>query len=971
MTASGLIGRAAERQTLLDCWDRVQEGRSRVVLLSGEAGSGKTRLIEEALTEVGAPVCTGRAWPDAAVPYAALTDALREAIALDPAVLERERASALVVGALIPEAGTPPADSAARIPAALATLLSAVAQVHPLVVLLEDLHWSDSTTLEVLPRLVAHLRTSPVLFLGSYRNDEIGRHHPLRRLRTGLRRSRRLQEIELGPLSEEACAELVRSLLSGSPSPELLSSVYVRTQGVPLYVEETIDAVAGRLIAGASGLSLPDPLDVPVPESVKDAVRLRLDSLSDRARQQAEVAAIVGRTMSLSMVAEISGTDQGLDELLDHGLLVSTASGSAAFRHELIEEAVREEIPWTRRRRLHRAVAERLDVAGAEPELRAEHWQAAQEVTPAVDAWLAAAHRGCHIHAYSDAARAGRRALELWPEGDRPEQRLEALEDLARCAQLSGRLAEAVQALRELLDAEPLPDLRRAEAHRRLATILGLQGSWGASLESRERAAQAFSQGGFPGEAAVELLAAADRLKDFSRFEESIETLDRVLQLSETAERWDVMARAMALQGYVTTATGQTEEGRARVQQGLALALDHGMTEAASEAHRRLAGTFDYGSQYQAASAAYETAIDFCRSNGMDSQVHMCMGCMSWVLFQTGDWSRAQDACREVLRHPGTGVGNRMAAQGIQGLVRVLRGETRPGRKLIDQCLSRARERNVVNFELIVAWGKAEVEEQEGRLESAEAVYRDSLECWKRSQDRHDGINTLCAAASFFAGRALRRETARCVEALASIAADTGNPEALAGLSHALGESSRLAGNLREARAQFEQSATQYESLDMPYHRARASLCLGITLRGLSAGEEAAEALRTGYRLARRLGARPLAARIAAQLGELGETVEEARDAETGSRARNGGLTQRQLDVARLIAQGLTNKEIAAKLFVSTRTVDMHVRHILDRLDCRTRSRGGTQGRRAGAPGRELAGDCFTYRAPKHSGARV
>jgi DNA-binding NarL/FixJ family response regulator len=170
------------------------------------------------------------------------------------------------------------------------------------------------------------------------------------------------------------------------------------------------------------------------------------------------------------------------------------------------------------------------------------------------------------------------------------------------------------------------------------------------------------------------------------------------------------------------------------------------------------------------------------------------------------------------------------------------------------------------------------------------------------------------------------------------MAAGLGNPETDAARTHALAEVALLAGDAEEAAALFERALATAEQLEIPLEAALTSWRAGVALARCGRRDAAVDRLVSAYRTTRKLGARPIAARISAELLELGERVEEGSLPDEELRAGRVGLTRRQVEIVRLVAEGLTNKEIAGKLFVSPRTVDMHVSHALDRLDCRSRT---------------------------------
>jgi predicted ATPase len=253
--------------------------------------------------------------------------------------------------------------------------------------------------------------------LGAFRSDELPRGHPIRGLRSQLRRVGRLRQLTVEPLEAGASATLLEQTL-GRVAPSLRRAVYDRTDGVPFYVRELGSALAasGRLVAGPSGLELSAGEDVPLPDSVRDAVLLRAAGLTDEARNAMAASAVAGQTIDPELIMAVAGLSEWPEEPLRRGIVIETDSGGLAFTHALVRDAFYGEIPWTRRVALHRAVAERLEANRAAPVLVAEHWALGRRQEQARAALLAAAEASGAVHAYRDAERAARRALELWPE---------------------------------------------------------------------------------------------------------------------------------------------------------------------------------------------------------------------------------------------------------------------------------------------------------------------------------------------------------------------------------------------------------------------------------------------------------------------------------------------------------------------------------------------------------------------------
>ena len=253
-----------------------------------------------------------------------------------------------------------------------------------------------------------------------------------------------LRELVVNPLDAAATRELAAVTLGAELAPALADTLYDRTQGVPFFVQElALGLQAGdRLREGPTGLELEHDADVPVPETIRDAVLLRTMGLTDAGRAAAEAAAVVGSEFRLDLAPAI-------DELLQAGLIVESRPGHGAFRHALVRGAIYEDIPWRRRRDLHAAFADALEFGGGANAAIAAHRLAAGDRERALEAYLAAAHELARVHAHRDAAAAALQALDLWRDGERPAERLAALDTYARSAELAGDLAEATRALRE------------------------------------------------------------------------------------------------------------------------------------------------------------------------------------------------------------------------------------------------------------------------------------------------------------------------------------------------------------------------------------------------------------------------------------------------------------------------------------------------------------------------------------------
>jgi DNA-binding CsgD family transcriptional regulator len=936
-----LTGRGAERARLAAALAGAVAGRGSLVLVSGEAGVGKTRLAEDVLAGTAeATFVRGAATPGCS-PFAPLTTAMRGYLRLAPGGLDRCGPLRTHLALLLPELGPArPTDDRATLFEALRCGLVTIARRRPAAILLDDLQWSDEATLEFLAGLAPTLGDVPLLVVAAYRSDELPRAHPLRRLRHDLRRERVLHEVHLEPLVQAETAALVAQLLGTAPSPRLASTLHDRTGGVPFFVEELTEALrtSDRLLGAADGTELDLDADVPLPQTVRDAVLVHMTALPETARVAAEVAAVAGSVVDLDVVAGMAH-EQGLAELLAAGLLVETEPGRARFRNPLAREAIYDDVPWLRRRALHRRFAEALSGAGHDRAAVATHWLSARDRVRALEALLEAIGARETVYAHRDAARLGLQALELWPEGERGAERIAVLEQYALHAELAGDLGEAARAQREVVAARRAEGAGRAlaDAERRVAAIYALQGDRSRALAARRVAAEAYAANGLPGEAAAERLVIAAYLQSAGSHAEASATARLAGEEAVRAERTDLRARAMGLEGVARAKLGAFDEGTAVIRAGLALALEHELTLEAAEVYQRLGTAFEVAGDYGSAREALGTAIGLCELRGAEDLEQTCLSCMAYVLRELGDWDQVEELCRQLIA-TGATPDETLIADGILGAVLLWRGRLQDARALLVRCLETSTRLDVVSMLCDSAAALAWLADADGDRERAHELCRLVLDRWSRSEDHHYAVWALRWAASWLARNGPLADARACAEALSAIAGSAGHHDALAALAHALGEVALAEGEAGAAAQQLGRAVELHEGLDIPFERAQIVLRAGVATAAAGERETALARLAEAHRLADRLGAAPLAAEIATEVVALGASLEEHLGRRAAADHEHAGLSRRELEVMRLAASGVTNREIAERLVLSIRTVDMHMRNILAKLRCRTRT---------------------------------
>jgi predicted ATPase len=413
------IGRSAELRRLLEVLDAAREGQAGFALLGGDAGIGKTRMVTEVgrhAEERGCFVLVGRcAELGDTLPYLPLADALRGA-ERDPrtaGVLRRALAKRPALERLLPGsapgAGPAPGDGDGAGPDGLARqrmfgsvlgLLGELARERPVLLVLEDLHWADRSTRDLLVFLSRLLQRERVCLLGTYRTDDLHRRHPLRPVLAELQRLPTVTPVTLAPLGPEEMADFLVAL--GATDGAAINRVVERAGGNPFFAAELL----------AAGLHADE-----LPATLSDLLLARVEQLSDPAQRVLRVASVAGRRVGHDLLRQASGLPDGpledaLREIVSRGLLV--AQDGYEFRHALLHEAVYADLLPGERTRLHLTYARLLAASGGSAAELAHHYTAGHDVTGALRASVEAGRTAVELGAPAEAHRHFDQALELW-----------------------------------------------------------------------------------------------------------------------------------------------------------------------------------------------------------------------------------------------------------------------------------------------------------------------------------------------------------------------------------------------------------------------------------------------------------------------------------------------------------------------------------------------------------------------------
>ena len=973
VTSSHFVGRAGELAELDRALREAAGEWPVVVLLGGESGVGKTRLVREferSSSQEGALVLRGEAVEEAdgELPYAPVIGALRPLVrSRHPALAALGRGSRAQLAALLPgldeeiaaSDGTDPS-AQVRLFEGLLELLDLLSEEQPVVLVLEDLHWADRSTRTFVDFLARSLRRERVVLVLTYRTDEIHRRHPLRALLSELDRLERARRVELEPFDRDELAEVLADILGEPPSAKLLERLFERSEGNPLYTEEL-------LAAGLDGRGA-------APQSLRDAFMLRIERLSPDAQSAARVIA-AGRALDEPMIAEVSGIEPdalhvALREAVAEQVLVACEPTRLSFRHALLREALYDDLLPGERSELHLALARAFEDRGdyendTGVELAsaiARHYATAGDQPAALRATVQAALAAREVHAYGDAADLAERALDLWPrvpDADQmiPLDHIELLGIAAAAHSVAGDTGRAevllTQALKEL-DADS--DQRRySELLARLSRIQWSLNRGGEAIETAERALSMLPADEISRERAS-ILAWAARVRYLrGRYREALregqEALDTAVAAGDRRSQSEVL-NTLGMAGIVT---GSIDEGTQSLRRAIEIARDDDDVDGVSTAYGNLADTLSLAGR---TTEALETAKEgLAAVSGRVQRPHNWMSLTaSDISFEAGDW----EAARSYL------VPAAAQLAGRQLIFRHLReAEFALGvgdEETADLCLEQAEPLVARSSEpqWIGAFGTllAELRRRQRDLTGARAAVAYALDRIELCTDDVARIARVTAAGmrveADIAQRARDlRERADERDAIARsrihmqrlrAAASEGGPVERAWRAVGAAELARARG--RNDPKLWVTAATEWDAITRPFQRAIA--LWRATEAYVEAGnrDAACGTAQNALEISNQLGARWLVDELSALAQrarlDLGESAREAADGGRGGAGSDGedpfGLTERERQVLALVAEGATNRQIGAALFMAEKTASVHVSRILSKLGVRSRT---------------------------------
>ena len=920
------VGRVRELGELGRALEAARAGSSTTVLVAGEAGIGKTRLASELAArarDAGFEILLGRSIDlvGTELPYQPFVEALRP------------------LGGL-PQVDGEAAGSQLRLFEDTLGLLGEWAAAAPVLLVLEDLHWADTSTLDLVVFLAHNLDDRRVVLLGTYRADEPSSAARVRRLADGVRRSGAALLLELGPLEREELTALLEARADAPPPVALADAIVVRSEGNPFFAEELLAAAS----EGSGEL----------PRGLRELLLQRTAQLDAATHGLLRVAAAAGRDVAYPLLRAVSGLPEpqvreSLRRAVEHGALVAVqATGSVRFRHALLAEAVYATILPGEREDLHARVADELARGPAPPTAElARHWAVAGRASEALVASVDAADQAEAVFGLAEALAHVERALVLWHAvPDAGHLGKWSLADLcSRGAELAsqvGAAGRAVELARRAIElCGPRNTHRAALLQVRLGEYLYETGEDEAALAALARAVEMVPARSPTAEHAYVLGSLAGGLMVSWRHADSLPIGERALGLAREVGAGEAEVRALTVVGSDLAYLGRGEEGLVHLNQALKLAEEIGDYWGLDRAYVNLTDVLTMlGRPGESARLGLE-GLDVLRRHGIESAV---LGANAVeALFAIGEWAEADRLSAAALRSIPDSFRPFLCL--FRVALELGRGEIEPAREhLRDALPARGQDRGQGIYEILVAelalceyrWMDAD-RAVDSALAMVRSGHAQQLRVWYCAKGLRAQAELAALARARRDADAVGRSCERSRELItmareAEACATT--PNAAAWLALAEAEYARACDAQRP-----ELWSAAAAALDRVERGPLAAYCRRHEAEALvAAGASRTEAggpLREAYAVAIRLGAGPLVREIEllAQRARIDVAVRDAPPTGTVPSAEEVlGLTAREAEVLELLARGRTNREIAATLVISVRTAGIHVSHILRKL---------------------------------------
>jgi DNA-binding CsgD family transcriptional regulator len=962
-----MVGRQAQLAELDACLRRVRGGTGHIIFVAGEPGIGKTRLLrtflQHASTQPGTTALIGHCYEDdPPVPYGpflgALRDLLRqqglEAIVQAAGPLAGDLATLLpemAHSAPIPAADDDPQDRKRRLFTAISRVLRPAGAGQCLVLVLEDLHWIDATSQELLRAMAQNVEHERLLILGAFRGDESTYRQPIAQLVEGLTRARLYHEIALAPLAIHELRAMLQATLARTAPSWFVETIAEAAGGNPFLVEEILRSLLDEIPREAPCETLwlnRGRLPV-IPRSVKNSMRGRLTHMDQQTTDVLRYAAVIGRRFNFDLLARLVALEETVllrvvERLVDLQLVVEERGDDDdrySFRHALTREAIYDDLLGRDRRLRHRAVLHALEELHPEKgdvllDLLAYHSRQAHEQEKAARYARMAGDRAMGMHAFREAVDYYQTALELGRAED-PGERAALLDSIGEAAFPLADSALYERCWREALPLYARAGQRRKVAllHNNLAGCAKDHGDHEAALAHLTAACAILEEQAPDSTLGWIYDHIANIHCNSGRAQQCLKWAEKARQLGEAIGDQELVADFLEYQGRALRDLGDPRNALASMERFLVLTAEAGWIRSLLAGYLHLGWTLWMFGEFARTAELLHKALTIADRHGWKQRMEGDFGAhLGYAELELGHWDRAQAALDMALSaaeqgHPWA----RLAATPWQGELWLRRGRTMDALRLLEESVPAFQSAGTLLQGVwpILARVRLALGDHAGACEAMDTALRR----WREHGSPAGQEHILACAVEVYlaAGRDERAEEP--LRALRDLER-TATPAALAYLALGEGHMAARQDNNEQAAVQFQRAVEIWQAQGAPYLEAQARRVRAESLLRIGGAHHVAEA---AGELAT---ARAICQTIGAVLEvEAIDTALEACPAPKAARQAAGhgnNLTHREREVLSYIAQGYSNHAIAEALVIANRTVEHHVSNILGKLGYTSRT---------------------------------
>ncbi len=950
-----LVGRDAYLTLIEGRLADAAAGAGRMLFVAGEAGIGKTRLLGSIARHARASsfaVVRAAAFPGDVQSLAGLLVDLASDLlsAPEPVMAGLGQSLTSRLRAIPADAGD--AHHRRRLLVQdLADLLVTVEPGCPVLIVLEDLHWADELSLDVLGHLAGRIAGRQMLVAGAYRSDELCSSLPLRELRARLLAQRLAEEVRLPRLGLDQTATMTSATLRRPAPAQLVAAIHERSDGIPLHVEEFLAAIGEDTLTPQSGAAVQAAA---VPDTLGDVVLTRARQLTALTRDVASAAAVIGRSFDFDLLAAV--TDAGPDdvaaalrELQDAYFVLPGADAvTFDFRHALIRDALYADTGLPLRRRLHEKVAGAAAGRGYRGAFISAHFEQAGRPGPAYKYAVTAAREASAVSAHGEALELCRRAVRNLPA------QLAALDQAALFVTLGDEAAATDDNIAAARAYQTAHELTASAGEVRAAALLvprmvAVAHLLGEDLDARLRTLQAAldSLDGVAGadreHGRLHSAMAAAYMLD-RRLDEAIRYGERSRAESQRNRDDETALNAATTLGSVLVFAGRMDEGWQLLEEAIARARGTQQEAEAARGYRMIGSSASVLVEYDRAERWLTEGVRYAEHVELWNHRHYMASHLAHVQWATGQWDAASRTAQHALADGRGGITTWITAQYVLGYLAMGRGDWQTAAGLLREALAAGEQMAELQRLSPPLWGLAEVARCRGDYDTTLILCERG---YQASADVTDAAYLFPYLLTGVRAHLARGDVAAAGEwsdRVGAVLTARAIPGTLPAIGHARGLILLARGDVPAAHQALESAKESW--------RARRRFWEGTwALRDLAAA--AAKARRRGEAAllldeARTTAAAAGAATLADDADRLARSFDPGRPVDPWH-----PLSEREYEVAQLVAAGLTNRQIAQQLVLAPKTISAHITHILTKLGAARRA--------------EIAAWCATVRRTPHS----